>query len=187
MPSSHAARARRVQQCENIEQTYLVTRLTNPKSGPLGPSSQTDHVDLEQGKPTIFQLPSFAKITRIRFSGGVVGLIPEHLWCHAFTCLSAPLRLRASLVPCSVRPVRTASIETRLDIKEGDPSFALQSVLRGRPILSIVFDNMEMSVEKPTVVASHVEPHGSKEEEKRVEAKGRKWAPAFGALGWGKP
>lgn len=86
-----------------------------------------------------------------------------------------------------MRPVRAAEIETPLDIKEGDPSFALQSVLRGRPIFSIAFDNMEMSVEKPTVVASHVETHVNEDGERRMEAKGRRWAPAFGALRWGKP
>lgn len=80
----------------------------------------------------------------------------------------------------SVRPVAAARIESAPVDGEGAADSALRSVLLGKPVVSLVFDDMEMSVEAPTMVATHVEKRESAEREKS-----RKWAPAFGRLQWG--
>lgn len=64
--------------------------------------------------------------------------------------------------------------------REAESDSALRSVLQGRPVVSLVFDNMEMSVEAPAVVATHLEKRKLETEKKPPQ-----WVPAFGRLQWG--
>ncbi|GAQ77960.1 hypothetical protein KFL_000060250 [Klebsormidium nitens] len=81
---------------------------------------------------------------------------------------------------CNVRPVAAARVEAPKASGRPEADSALRSVLLGRPVFSLVFDNMEMSVEAPIVVANHIEKRELEEGQKS-----RKWAPAFGKLQWG--